>query len=209
MRRLLLVSLLAASLLEMLAFKTIPRRLLPVAWRSSSIRKAVTSDVETVESTTGGVPESDLFAIELPTNERNPELLKIRHTTAHVMAMAVQKLHPKAQVTIGPWIENGFYYDFFIPEEQLSDSDLKQIKKEMDKIIKADYPIRREEVSRDEARQRILAQNEPFKLEILDSIKTEPITIYHIGDEVTDIAISLKYGIMMRLVVGPLCWTSC
>lgn len=180
-----------------------------MAWRSSSIRKAVTSDVEAVESTTGGVPESDLFAIELPTNERNPELLKIRHTTAHVMAMAVQKLHPKAQVTIGPWIENGFYYDFFIPEEQLSDSDLKQIKKEMDKIIKADYPIRREEVSRDEARQRILAQNEPFKLEILDSIKTEPITIYHIGDEVTDIAISLKYGIMMSLVVGPLCWTSC
>ena len=97
-----------------------------------------------------------------------------------------------------------FYYDFYFPDKQLSDDDLKLIKKEMDKIIKADYPIRREEVSRDEARYkifhyiyllynfrisfyyyraRILAINEPYKMEILDRIKTEPITIYHIGNE--------------------------
>jgi len=65
--------------------------------------------------------------------------------------------------------------------------DLKKIKKEMEKIIKANLPLRREEVSREEAKRRIEAINEPFKLEILDSIKTEPITIYHIGDEWWDL----------------------
>lgn len=67
----------------------------------------------------------------LPTNENNEQLSKIRHSTAHVMAMAVQRLHPEARVTLGPVIDNGFYYDFFFPEnvKQLSDSDLSSIKK--------------------------------------------------------------------------------
>lgn len=65
----------------------------------------------------------------LPTNDSSDELLRIRHTCAHVMAMAVQKLYPDAKVTIGPWIDNGFYYDFDM--EPLSDNDLKRIKKEM------------------------------------------------------------------------------
>lgn len=146
---------------------------------------SITSKVEVESSKTEDEP--DLFAIELPTNENSPNLLKTRHSTAHIMAMAVQKLYPQAQVTIGPWIDNGFYYDFNIPDKQLSDMDLKSIKNAMDKIIKGNYPIRREEVSREEARTRILKQNEPYKLEILDSIKTEPITIYHIGDEWWDL----------------------
>jgi len=136
---------------------------------------------------------------ELPTNENDLDLLKIRHSSAHVMAMAVQKTFPEAQVTIGPWIDNGFYYDFYFPEtideetgeikasRKLSEADLKQIKKEMDNIIKKNFPIRREEVSREEARRRIEAIGEPFKLEILESIKTEPITIYHIGEEWWDL----------------------
>eukprot|EP00596_Hydrurales_sp_CCMP1899_P008406 CAMPEP_0119043262 /NCGR_PEP_ID=MMETSP1177-20130426/19908_1 /TAXON_ID=2985 /ORGANISM="Ochromonas sp, Strain CCMP1899" /LENGTH=631 /DNA_ID=CAMNT_0007011001 /DNA_START=289 /DNA_END=2181 /DNA_ORIENTATION=+ len=129
----------------------------------------------------------DLFGFDLPTNDNNPNLLKVRHTTNHIMAMAVQRLHPEAQVTIGPWIDQGFYYDFYFPEKKLSDSDLKAIKKEMDKIIKANLPIRREEVTREEARARIQALNEPYKLEILDGIKTEPITIYHVGDQWWDL----------------------
>lgn len=72
--------------------------------------------------------EIDL-SVALPTNETNEQLGKIRHSTAHIMAMAVQRLHPNAQVTVGPVIDNGFYYDFFFPERQLSDSDLKPIKK--------------------------------------------------------------------------------
>ncbi|MCD7472626.1 hypothetical protein HAX54_013907 [Datura stramonium] len=121
----------------------------------------------------------------LPTNESSDGLLRIRHTCAHVMAMAVQKLYPNAKVTIGPWIENGFYYDFDM--EPLTDRDLKRIKKEMDRIISRNLPLVREEVSRDEAQRRILSINEPYKIEILESIQEEPITIYHIGDEWWDL----------------------
>ncbi|XP_062107243.1 threonine--tRNA ligase, chloroplastic/mitochondrial 2 [Humulus lupulus] len=123
--------------------------------------------------------------VVLPTNESSEKLLMIRHTCAHVMAMAVQKLFPDAKVTIGPWIDNGFYYDFDM--EPLTDKDLKKIKKEMDRIIARNLPLVREEVSRDEAHSRIKALNEPYKLEILDSIKEEPITIYHIGGEWWDL----------------------
>lgn len=132
--------------------------------------------------------EEATSAKPLPTNEDSERLLRIRHTSAHVMAMAVQRLFPEVQVTIGPWIDNGFYYDFKNPDEGgFTESDLKAIKKEMDRIIKKKLPLIREEVSRDEARTRIEALNEPFKLEILDSIETEPITIYHIGDEWWDL----------------------
>ena len=151
----------------------------------SNIVRRATLTPSPVEDT-AAVDES-LFGMDLPTNDNSPQLLKIRHTTAHIMAMAVQKLYPEAQVTIGPWIENGFYYDFYFPEKQLSDEDFKAIKKMMEKIIKANHEVRREEVSREEARTRILAMNEPYKLEILDSIKTEPITIYHIGNEWWDL----------------------
>ena len=102
------------------------------------------------------------------------------------MAMAVQKVFPSAQCTIGPSIDRGFYYDFYYPEG-FSNQDMKKIKKEMYKIIRKDYPLRREEVSREEAERRIREINEPYKLEILDAIKTEPITIYHIGDEWWDL----------------------
>lgn len=102
------------------------------------------------------------------------------------MAMAVQKLFPKAQVTIGPWIENGFYYDFDNPEP-FSDKDLKAIQKEMVKIINRKLPLIREEVSREEAKKRIEKIQEPYKLEILADIKQEPITIYHLGDEWWDL----------------------
>ena len=150
-------------------------------------------------STAEAVKEAEEETMILPTNDNDEELLKIRHSSAHVMAMAVQEIYPEAQVTIGPWIENGFYYDFFFPEttdpetgetveaRKLTDQDLKEIKKAMDKIISKDYPITREEVSREEARSRIQEINEPFKLEILDSIKTEPITIYHIGNKWWDL----------------------
>ena len=74
-----------------------------------------------------------------------------------------------------------------VPSRKLSDEDLKKVKKAMDKIIGKNYPITREEVSRDEAERRIKEINEPFKLEILQSIRTEPITIYKIGEEWWDL----------------------
>ena len=123
--------------------------------------------------------------IHLPRTSESEPLKKIRHTTSHVMAMAVQKLFPKALVTIGPWIENGFYYDFDIPEA-FTEKDLKAIKKEMIKIINRKLPLIREEVSREEAERRIKEINEPYKLEILEGL-TEPITIYHLGEEWWDL----------------------
>ncbi|PSB39941.1 threonine--tRNA ligase [filamentous cyanobacterium Phorm 46] len=123
--------------------------------------------------------------IQLPRTSESEQLKKIRHTTSHVMAMAVQKLFPKAQVTIGPWIENGFYYDFDCPEP-FTEKDLKAIKKEMIKIINRKLPVTREEVSREEAERRIKEINEPYKLEILAGL-IEPITLYHLGDEWWDL----------------------
>ncbi|WP_373534350.1 threonine--tRNA ligase [Microcoleus sp.] len=123
--------------------------------------------------------------IQLPRTSESEQLKKIRHTTSHVMAMAVQKLFPKAQVTIGPWIENGFYYDFDSPEP-FTEKDLKAIKKEMIKIINRKLPVTREEVSREEAQRRIKEINEPYKLEILDGL-IEPITLYHLGGEWWDL----------------------
>ena len=123
--------------------------------------------------------------IYLPKTDESDALKRIRHTFSHVMAMAVQRLFPKAQVTIGPWTDYGFYYDFDSPEP-FSDKDLKTIKKEMIKIIKKDYPVECEEVSREEAQQRIEALGEPYKLEILEGLEA-PITLYHIGDQWWDL----------------------
>lgn len=129
---------------------------------------------------------SNQEGIKLPRTSESETLKKIRHTTSHVMAMAVQKLYPKAQVTIGPWTETGFYYDFDLPEP-LTENDLKAIKKEMIKIINKKLPVIREVVTREEAQRRIKEINEPYKLEILDSIKEEPITIYHLADQWWDL----------------------
>ena len=130
-------------------------------------------------------PEQAPEILSLPRTSESEDLKKIRHTTSHVMAMAVQKLFPGTQVTIGPWIESGFYYDFDSPEP-FTEKDLKAIKKEMDKIIKRKLPVIREEVTREEAQRRIQALNEPYKLEILEGLE-DPITLYHLGDEWWDL----------------------
>ena len=72
---------------------------------SQSYRLFATTEKVTTANT--NIAEENVFDIELPSNENNEELLKIRHSTAHVMAMAVQQVHPEAKVTIGPWIDNG------------------------------------------------------------------------------------------------------
>ncbi len=131
------------------------------------------------------VTETQPEKIHLPKTSESEPLKKIRHTTSHVMAMAVQKLFPKAQVTIGPFIENGFYYDFDSPDP-FTEKDLKAIKKEMVKIIRRKLMVSREEVSREEAERRIRAINEPYKLEILEGLQ-DPITLYHLGDEWWDL----------------------
>jgi threonyl-tRNA synthetase len=137
------------------------------------------------QSIADSASEQQQQPIKLPRTSESEELKRIRHTTSHVMAMAVQKLFPKAQVTIGPWTETGFYYDFDI-DQPFTEQDLKAIKKEMIKIINRKLPVIREEVTREEAHKRITAIDEPYKLEILEGI-SEPITIYHLGDQWWDL----------------------
>ena len=127
----------------------------------------------------------DVVTVHLPKTSESEQLLRIRHSMSHVMAMAVQRLFPKAQVTIGPWTENGFYYDFDNPDP-FTEADLKAIKKEMIKLINKKLPLERLEVSRAEAEQKIQAQNEPYKLEILAGIQ-EPISLYTLGEEWWDL----------------------
>ena len=129
--------------------------------------------------------ESGTAVIQLPKTSESPALLRIRHSMSHVLAMAVQRLFPQAMVTIGPWTENGFYYDFDNPEP-FTEADLKAIRKEMLKIIGARLPLERIEVSREEAERRISQQNEPYKLEILAGLQ-EPITLYTLGEDWWDL----------------------
>ena len=110
----------------------------------------------------------------------------IRHSTAHLMAYAVQQLFPDAQVTIGPTIEDGFYYDFaykrpFTPE------DLAAIEKKMDELVKKDIPVERYELSRDEAVAYFKGIGETYKAEIIESIpQGEVLSLYREG-EFTDL----------------------
>jgi threonyl-tRNA synthetase len=115
--------------------------------------------------------------------DKDPEGLEIlRHSTAHLLAHAVKELHPEAQVTIGPVIENGFYYDFaykrpFTPE------DLVAIEKRMAEIAKRDLPVHRREMPRDEAVRFFRDQGEVYKAEIIASIPAqETISLYGQGD---------------------------
>ena len=147
--------------------------------------------LETVSSAAVTAPATTETVV-LPKTSESDALLRIRHSMSHVMAMAVQKLFPKAQVTIGPWTESGFYYDFDSPDP-FTEADLKAIRKEMIKIINRKLPLERIEVSRTEAEEKIKAQNEPYKLEILAGIQ-EPISLYTLGDDWWDLCAGPHVG---------------
>ncbi len=114
---------------------------------------------------------------------KDPEGLEvIRHDTAHIMAMAVQELYPGTQVTIGPVIENGFYYDF-ARKEPFTEDDLEKIEKKMSEIIDKDVKTRREVWKRDKAISHFKKIGENYKAEIIESIPaSEELTVYHHGD---------------------------
>jgi len=112
-------------------------------------------------------------------NEVKDEKLEVmRHSAAHVMAEAVQSMFPGAGFGIGPAIENGFYYDFDLPRS-LTPDDLPLIEAKMKELIAANLPFLRREVTREEAR-RLLA-DQPYKLELLDEITDEAISLYEQG----------------------------
>ena len=115
--------------------------------------------------------------------KRDPEGLEImRHSAAHVMAQAVLRLYEDAKLTIGPVVEDGYYYD--IDMQPVSDDDIAKIEAEMKKIIKAKMPIRRREISKGEALD--FYQNEPYKIEMIQDLDDGTISFYEQG-EFTDL----------------------
>jgi threonyl-tRNA synthetase len=114
---------------------------------------------------------------------KDPEGLEvIRHSTAHLLAQAVQRLFPEAQVTIGPVIENGFYYDFAYPPG-FTPEDLERIAAEMQRIVKDALPVSREVWNRDDAIRFFREQGEEYKAEIIGSLpEGEAISVYRQGD---------------------------
>ena len=105
----------------------------------------------------------------------------LRHTTTHVMAQAVKRLFPKAALGIGPAIENGFYYDFDLPQP-FAPEDLSSIEEEMRKIIAEALPIERMEVSKKEALELLAGRGEKLKLELLEDLEDEIVTLYKQGE---------------------------
>ena len=120
--------------------------------------------------------------VSILTDRSDEALSIIRHSTAHLMAMAVKQLFPSAQVTIGPVIEDGFYYDFAF-ERAFTPEDLEAIEVRMSELVKLDLVISREEWDRDEAAEFFKSIGENYKAEIITSIPTsEPISLYRQGD---------------------------
>ena len=121
--------------------------------------------------------------VELVTANDAEGLELIRHDAAHVLAQAVQELYPDAQVTIGPVIDDGFYYDF-AREEPFSTEDFEKIEKKMREIVDADYPIVRQVWDKDQAIETFKKIGEDYKAQIIDDIipPGEAITVYKQGD---------------------------
>ena len=120
--------------------------------------------------------------VRVITSKDKEGLEVIRHDAAHIMAMAVQELYPGTQVTIGPVIENGFYYDF-ARKEPFTSEDLKKIEKKMTEIIDRDVITKREVWEREKAIKHFKKIGEKYKAEIIESIPiSEELSIYHHGD---------------------------
>jgi len=115
--------------------------------------------------------------------ERDPEGLEvIRHSCAHLLAQAVQSLFPEAQVTIGPVIEDGFYYDFAC-KKPFTEEDLRNIEQKMEALSAADFPVSRQILSRPEAISLFKKKGESYKVDIIDAIPgEEPLSFYQQGD---------------------------
>ncbi len=120
--------------------------------------------------------------LSIVTSRDEEGLEVIRHSAAHLMAQAVKQLYPEAQVTIGPVIEDGFFYDFAM-EKMLTPDDLAVIEKRMQEIIKEKLPIERSLMERDEAIRFFREMGESYKAEIIQDIpKDEPLSLYRQGD---------------------------
>jgi len=122
------------------------------------------------------------YQVELLTAEDRESLEVYRHSAAHLLAHAVKRLYPEASLAIGPAIDKGYYYDIDV-EHRFSEEDFAALEKEMEAIAKADYPIVREELSRDEAIKLFKEMDEPYKVILIQDLPEDAvISLYRQGD---------------------------
>jgi threonyl-tRNA synthetase len=129
------------------------------------------------------LPLGDREQIQILTtrDREDPDALYVlRHSAAHLLAEAARRLFPGTKVAIGPPIENGFYYDFEFPEP-ISEEDLGRLEAEIVREIDEGRQWRRIEIGREEARERFLAEQEPYKVELVDTAEGS-ISLYEQGD---------------------------
>ncbi len=129
---------------------------------------------------------SETAKVEAITKEHPLGLEIMRHTTAHIMAQAIKELYPSAKIAIGPVIEDGFYYDISC-EHRFTPDDFPAIEKKMREIIKADYKITREVVSKNDAIKFFKDKDEPFKVELIQDLDVTEVSLYHHEDKFTDL----------------------
>ena len=153
---------------------------------AEKISKSLAKDA-TVISVNGELKDLDFLiekdcSVKIFTSKNKEGLETIRHDTAHILAMAVQELFPGTQVTIGPVIENGFYYDF-ARKEPFTEEDLKKIENKMKQIVDRDEKTKREVWDRDKAINHFKKKGEIYKAELIESIpKGEEVSIYFHGE---------------------------
>ncbi|MBE2887197.1 threonine--tRNA ligase [Geobacter anodireducens] len=126
-------------------------------------------------------PLTDGARVEIITDKSADGLDIIRHSTSHLMAQAVKQLFPTAKVTIGPSVETGFYYDFDV-EPPFSPEDLARIEERMRELAKADISVERQVLSRDEAVKLFRDMGEEYKVEIIEALPEENVSLYRQGD---------------------------
>jgi len=144
-------------------------------------KAALAGEVDGKLVDTGFTIENDA-ALKIITGRDDDGVEIIRHSTAHLMAQAVKRLFPDTQVTIGPTVEHGFYYDF-ARETPFKPEDIEAIEKEMQRIVGEDLEVERSEMARDEAVKFFRDQGEEYKAEIIESIPSdEALSLYRQGD---------------------------
>ncbi len=148
---------------------------------SGLAKAAIAGEIDGQLVDTSYMIESDA-SLAIITNKDDKALEVIRHSTAHLLAQATQQLYPKAQVTIGPVIDNGFFYDFAY-KKGFSEEDLVKIEKNMNAIVKQNLPVQRLEMKREDAIELFKSMGEHYKAEIIESIPTnEVLSLYKQGD---------------------------
>lgn len=148
---------------------------------SGLAKAAIAGEIDGQLVDTSYMIEGDV-SLAVITNKDDKALEVIRHSTAHLLAQATQQLYPKAQVTIGPVIDNGFFYDFAY-KKGFSEEDLVKIEKNMNAIVKQNLPIQRLEMKREDAVELFKSMGEHYKAEIIESIPTnEVLSLYKQGD---------------------------